>query len=398
MRKQEAISFSLILVIATLFIITSPASAGSMSSSNYQTDAVISSGAGSSSSPYYSTEAVADVITGSSGSLSYNQTSFLFVPPPASPSGQTNQTTSPVPSVHQQAPAATLPSVPDFSISPSFILLEIKQGENGKSSVEITNNENATITINISTEGLQNLIFPEESSITIQPYGTKNLTFDFYSFNNTSPDVYLGQIVFSLGGYRKSAGIALEVIAKQPLFDILTSVLTKTVQPGGTVNANVTVINKGDIEKIDVKILAEIKDFSNNTYASKVNTYAVTNDTTREISLNLPSNIQPGNYILYSKVMYGNITASGYDTFYVTKPATLSVYGISQKISAFLSEASSKMMGITKNLISSIKMLPMPRYLMLVITFGIPIILFLVRVIIKAVKKRRLSFMYLYTH
>ncbi len=305
-----------IIILVSIIFLTSLTLSDQLSSSNYKTNAIIS-GTGSSSSPNYNTEVVIDIATGSANSSSYKQTSFLSIPTKATtstpaPSGSSGSGVigfAPIPSTPQQS----------FQINTNFLPIELKVGQTGKQGIQITNNGKANLTVGITVKELQQFIFPEQTSITLNSGDSQMIYFDINAFNNTVPNLYLGEIDFYSGSTNQSVNVALNIVPKEPLFDITTAVINKITQPGKNVSAKVTVINMGDVEKVDVQILSEIKDFNNNTYASKIDTYAITNQTTKDISLILPQNISYGNYIFYSKVIYGNITASSYDTFSVAK-------------------------------------------------------------------------------
>jgi len=77
--------------------------------------------------------------------------------------------------------------------------------------------------------------------------------------------------------------------------------------------------NLGDNVKVDVELESKIRGFDNKTYASKVETFAITNNSTRLVFLNVPPDLPLGNYVFYSRVSYNNITASSYDVFTVTE-------------------------------------------------------------------------------
>jgi hypothetical protein len=66
-----------------------------------------------------------------------------------------------------------------------------------------------------------------------------------------------------------------------------------------------------------------ISDFNNNTYASKKETFAIKDSSRKKIFIETPKNLEEGDYIFFSKVNYGDISASSYDTFVVRSIAYL---------------------------------------------------------------------------
>lgn len=305
------------LIILSLFLMLSIyfLSADQISSPNYKTDAIISGGGAYSSSFNYQLQTVSDILTGSASSDSYKQSSFLSIPltpvksstVTSSSSGGSTTTSSP------------LIKIASFKLNTTFLPIEVKKGEQKTEVITLTNDGTKNLTISISITGIKRFVFPRQDSIFLEPGETKFVKFDLYAFTNVNPDIYLGQISFNAENITKSVNVVLNIKNKLPLFDIKTTVLSKKVYPGTKVSAKVIVKNLGDNVKVDIQLESVVEDFQNRTYISKIETFAITNSSTKEVFLELPSNISLGNYIFYSKVSYGNITASSYDTFSVVK-------------------------------------------------------------------------------
>lgn len=360
------IIFSLILSICFL-------SADQLSSPNYQTNAIISQGAGSASSSNYNTEIAADIVTGNAASDSYKQTSILVSPAKAvTPSGGTSSSGS----SGGGAPGLLIPL---FSLNANFLPLELKSGQHIIQGIEITNNGQANLTINASVVGLQNFIFPNQETFTLNAGEDKMIKFNVYAFNDTSPGIYVGKISFSANGLTKDVDVALNIKQKSPLFDIQTTVSNKNAYQGGKISAKIIVKNLGDVEKIDIQLLSAIEDFNNKTYTSKIETFAIDNlSSEKNVFLDLPSNISLGNYLFYSKVIYGNITANSYDTFSVGKSGIGSFISDSfSSISRFISNAISKIPSLLNYIITP------------VIVLILAIVFFAVRTIVHIRQKRR---------
>ncbi len=222
-----------------------------------------------------------------------------------------------------------------FDLDKTFFSLEIKKGLDYQEKITITNNINSNLTINIFVDLSKKFIFPEEETFVLGPKETKEILFNIYVSDKEESDVYIGKIYFDALGRKKSVDFVLDVGDKLPLFDIKTTILNKYVFPGWKVVADLLVLNLGDLKNIDVELEYFIRDFENNTYTSKKESFAINESFEGEIFLEAPENLKEGNYIFFSKVSYGDISANSYDTFFVKSGAYLA-WAITIFINLFL--------------------------------------------------------------
>jgi len=207
-----------------------------------------------------------------------------------------------------------------FSLDKDFFPIQIKKGDSLQKQVRITNNGTEDLTINISiSESLSKFIIPETDKIILRKGESKNVRFDFYVSDSDSADVYIGKINFNSEKVSQSINVALDVKDKNPLFDIKTKVKNKVVSPGDRIVAEIEMINMGDLNNIDVKLNYYIFDFNDKVYDSKEESLAINHTLKKDFYLQVPEDMNDGDYLFYSKVSYGNITASSYDSFNVQK-------------------------------------------------------------------------------
>jgi len=202
-----------------------------------------------------------------------------------------------------------------FELSQTFFLIRLKRGELVEQQITIVNDGTKDLAINISITDIEQFVFPEIENFVLKSGETKNIKFNVYVSEGKRSEVYTGKINFNSQRISKFASIVLDVKDKAPLFDIKTTVLKKTIFPGRKIFANINILNLGDLKNIDVELLYYLIDFQNNTYVQKKESFAINDSFSGEVFLEIPRNIELGEYLFYSKVSYGNIMASSYDTF-----------------------------------------------------------------------------------
>lgn len=212
----------------------------------------------------------------------------------------------------------TTPSVVyDFSLDKEILMVELVKGEHSQKQIKITNNGTKDILVSVSS--LDKFTFLEKESFFIEVGKSEILRVDFYFSEKERADVYVGKINFVYGNLKKSVKVVLDVKDKEPLFDVNVNVLKKYILPGGKVIANVTVLNLGSLKNLDAELEYYILDFENKTYNPKKETFNIKDSFSKIVFLETPKNVSMGDYLFYSKVSYGEISASSYDIFVIEK-------------------------------------------------------------------------------
>ena len=110
-------------------------------------------------------------------------------------------------------------AAPTFSLSTNNLTAFLKQGEIVTQSVTISNIGTQASTILISNQ-LGDLVRFSDTSVNLNPGESKTISIDFIARNDTSPNLYLGSIVFSSNGASLPVFAALEVESANPLLDV----------------------------------------------------------------------------------------------------------------------------------------------------------------------------------
>lgn len=196
------------------------------------------------------------------------------------------------------------------------ISLKIKQGETSFKQINITNygNQKMTLTLNVSSN-LDEFLNLEENQITLNPGESKMIPLDFFVRENTTPGMYLGKLIINPGTNQleKVIIIGLEVITKNPLFDIRIYVPEKYLQimPGEEIYYSVEIFNLGDIdEEVDVEVEYSLLNDKGEIVTSYHESMAVITKLSYIRQKEVPDHIPLGNYVIYLKATYAGQVSS----------------------------------------------------------------------------------------
>lgn len=218
--------------------------------------------------------------------------------------------------------------VNDFEISEEMFHIKIKQGENQQKKLEIKSLSQKNISISVNYSELSDFLIISEEEFVLLAGETKTINLDFFSKEKENPDAYTGRIIIKSSSTQKIINVVFEVQEKLPLFDLRVDILNKKVVPGKNVKFNLLTINQGDLTGFDILVHYSIKDFEGKVYEFKEESIKIDRQLEIERSLVVPENISLGKYILYSKISYQNITASGIDTFEAVTASGLLLYNL----------------------------------------------------------------------
>ncbi len=339
----------LVIFISIMFFL-SCVSAVQTNSSNYQVDSVISGGGANASSTNYETDAVLGIIIGNTFSSSYKQYIGFFTGGCAPitctilgytcgnwsdgcsgtltcgscASGSTcTLGTCVVDTVTPPGGGGDDGDVtPDnFKIEPDLIKVLVKQGESEREIITITNLGTTILNVSLDLVDIEELIVMSEDFLSLKIGESKEINVDIFAREQEIPEIYTGKIIVKdeRTGVTKTINVIIEVKAKKPLFDIRTDIIFKKVSLGKDVSARINVLNLGDLENIDVLIYYAIKDLDENIISFKEESMAIDKKLDIKRKIKLPQNILLGDYLFYSRVSYGDITASSMDTFEVVE-------------------------------------------------------------------------------
>lgn len=254
---------------------------------------------------------ICEIIDYSAGTLIFNVSNFTFYSAEETPSAE------PPPSGGGAAA-----KISDFSLDRDLIKISLKQGETKREKIIIKNIGNTLLDLTLESS-LKEFMAISEESFLLNAGETKTINIDFFAKENEIPDAYIGRILVQADGITKAINIIIEIKEKKPIFDVSVDVKTKEVSAGNEVEADINIVNLGDLENIDILVYYAIKDFQQNILSFKEESIFIEDEINITRKLRVPASAGFGAYVFYSKISYGNISASGADVFMVSEKIRL---------------------------------------------------------------------------
>ncbi len=205
-------------------------------------------------------------------------------------------------------------------VNPIGISLYGTAGISDIGKISISNDKNTQITVGISLVNIGSIINLKETSMELAPKESKILDFDYIS---AEAGIYTGKIVFSSAGQIIQIPIALNIKSGKSLFDISVDIPEqyKQINPGNMLTSQITLVQAGVKEKMDVTLNYMIKDFEGKTHLKESETLAVQGQKSYSKEFQT-QNLPVGDYVLGTEVIHSGGVATASSQFTI-KEATL---------------------------------------------------------------------------
>ncbi|MCD6367888.1 MAG: DUF853 family protein [Candidatus Aenigmarchaeota archaeon] len=217
---------------------------------------------------------------------------------------------------------STNESVPGKPIefSREMIDVTLHPGEYQIFPLGIVNNLNQKVTVDLSVEGrVWEFTQFEKTSVEIDKKSTEYVDVKFFALSTTLTGTYLGNIVIKYGNNVDKIPVRLNVVKpKEALLDVTVDAMTPKIPIGGTPTFRVTIYAFGEVKTVDVEVTYTIEkaDVKEKIMSDK-ETLAVDRRLSYTKSFKLPSNIEPGRYLLTVDGHYENKSATAITSFEV---------------------------------------------------------------------------------
>ncbi len=228
--------------------------------------------------------------------------------------------------------------ISNFSLDPFYFKVSLKQGATETRVLKITNIGNSNVIINLSVIGLEKFILLSKENLNLSFGETEKITIDLNSKKDTFPEQYFGKIILSSNAGNVGVPVVLDVTPFDVIVDLNVDILDKykSVLPGKTVYANVSVSNLREISPDEFILYIAIKDLYGNIYDSSQEKISLASDYSTEKNLTIPSNTQEGDYIFYARVSNDKVSNIDSDIFQVGESFKLAAYLKSSFIFLFI--------------------------------------------------------------
>ncbi len=206
----------------------------------------------------------------------------------------------------------------DFKIDQTLIKVSSKVGETFKKSVTVSNPNDVALRFTVFTN-MENMLYISEESFELPAGEDKTIYLTFVATEDVKPDVYTGKVLFRTQYSEKELPVIYEVRSKKSLFDVSLNIPAKykSLRPGDDLFFQVTLLNLGEIGKVDVLMEYEIKDFDGKIIAAFDETVAVETQASFSKTIKLPDDIASGDYVILARAKHGLSVATASDLFNV---------------------------------------------------------------------------------
>ncbi|MAG08714.1 hypothetical protein CMO89_04520 [Candidatus Woesearchaeota archaeon] len=262
-------------------------------------------------------------LTYSKGNLTFNVTTFTLysteeTPVPAQTSGDTGG------GAGGEAAAGPVrkPAVSNFTIEPELIKTSIVQGKTKTITFKVSNTGDTTQRIRIEPDEFAVSLLFSETEFSLSPGESKTINVDVTAKKELAADIYTGKIYVKSPSITRTLRLVVEVEARVALFDIkvmLPKASKRGILRGEFVQADISMFNLGDLKPVDVELEYSIKDVAGNVITGRTETLAVNTELGITRKLQVPENLEYGDYLFYAKISYGREKAVASELFEVVK-------------------------------------------------------------------------------
>lgn len=245
-----------------------------------------------------------------------------------SPSGETGTSTSSKGGGGSGGPSVEK-KTPDFIVDQALIKVISTIGDSFKKSLTIKNPNSQSLKFSIDSN-LGDFLFFSENEFEIPANSEKTIFLTFLASEDLKPDVYTGKVILESQFTKKEVPVIYEVQSRKSLFDVSINIPAeyKNLNQGDEVFFQVTLINLGEIGRVDLDLEYQIKDFDGNIILEFTEKVAVETQASFSKTIYLPENLNSGDYVIAVKVKHGlNIgTASDVLSVFDKRSLILSVH------------------------------------------------------------------------
>ena len=196
--------------------------------------------------------------------------------------------------------------------------LKLSLGESEERVLVVRNTGSAALTMPLAVEGIKGYMTLSDEFVSLGPGESAAVTLGFIGRNVGS---FVGRIIASIGQIEKSVPIILEVISELVLFDVKLDILKAyaEIEPGNELKAQITLLNVGAPEKVDVLASYFIKDLGGNIVYEETETFAVEKQLSYQKSLPVHESAVPGSYVAVIEIRYAESFAVSSQLFRVVE-------------------------------------------------------------------------------
>jgi len=233
----------------------------------------------------------------------------------------------------------------DFIIDPRSIKTKVKLGESAEEILTLTNTFSDAFAVSLKVENLNEYLSLSDDFFEQEPGESKEVRLNFIG---KRVGVFIGEVIITLKDIEEliptiedveiSVPIILEVVSKIVLFDVQLDIPVEyaIIAPGDELRAQITLLNLGAPEKVDVFVTYFVKDLRGNIIFEESETFVVEEQLSYPKSFIIPDDAVLGNYVAIVEVRFADSFAVSSQLFEVAKEEILIKQVIARNITILL--------------------------------------------------------------
>ena len=215
----------------------------------------------------------------------------------------------------------------EFNVGSVLLKTVIKQGGKYEGVLSIENLKNYKRHFEIYFKNLDGLVKVNNNSFDLEAGQKYPLQVTFSNPNNLSEGVYVGSLSVLSGESSRITPIILGVETGDVLFNSNIKLYPgDVVSPGSTLNAEVNILDMGQIGSSEVSVEYFVKDFEGNTFFSEKENVVVKEKVTVTKPIMLPEKIKNGDYVFGVVIKYKNSVGTASAFFRISNAKTTSLF------------------------------------------------------------------------
>mgnify|MGYP001193894251 CR=1 FL=1 len=206
----------------------------------------------------------------------------------------------------------------DYTVNPNNVKVKLVLGENAEKTLVVENTGRTNVTISLDVETVEQYLSLSEKSFNLKIDESVRITLDFIGRNVGS---FVGRITAIAEDIIKSVPIIVEVITELVLFDVKLDIPFEysEVEPGDELKIQITLLNVGAPEKVDVFATYFIKDLSGNIIYEETETFAVEKQISYPKTFKIHESTVPESYVAIAEIRYADSFAVSSQLFRVVE-------------------------------------------------------------------------------
>jgi uncharacterized membrane protein len=209
-------------------------------------------------------------------------------------------------------------------ISKEGIALSIKQGDMEIEEIIINNTRRKIIKVRIYALNITDYVQINETEFEIWGGDSKEIIIEFLIPEDLLPDIYLGKIVIEVDDDEFEIPVSLNVLSKTPDLEIKTKIKKEhqEADPGDEIQGIIE-INNFQEQEAGATLEYGILDVNKNIILFHREQISIEDHLKLDKKLKIPSELKPGSYLFYAKVIYKDTVYSSSSWFYVKEKSPL---------------------------------------------------------------------------